>query len=53
MDKFIIDGFVNGFAKTFYYIGHLLRWVQNGRLQNYLGFALTVVLIGIIYLILR
>lgn len=52
-DKYIIDGLVNTIAGTAYYIGHLLRWVQNGRLQNYLGFALTVVLIGIIYLILR
>lgn len=52
-DKYIIDGLVNTIAGTAYYIGHLLRWVQNGRLQNYLGFAMTVVLIGIIYLILR
>lgn len=52
-DKYIIDGLVNTIAGTAYYLGHLLRWVQNGRLQNYLGFALTVVLIGIIYLILR
>lgn len=53
IDKYIIDGIVNTLAKTTYYIGHLLRWVQNGRLQNYLGFALTMVLIGIIYLMLR
>lgn len=52
-DKYIIDGLVNAIARTAYYIGHLLRWVQNGRLQNYLGFAFTVVLIGILYLILR
>ena len=52
-DKYIIDGLVNTIAQTTYYFGHLLRWVQNGRLQNYLGFALTMVLIGIIYLILR
>lgn len=52
-DKFIVDGLVNAIASLAYYIGHLLRWVQNGRLQNYLGFAFTVVLIGILYLILR
>lgn len=52
-DKYIVDGLVNTIARTTYYMGHLLRWVQNGRLQNYLGFALTMVLIGIIYLILR
>lgn len=52
-DKYIVDGIVNTIAGTTYYIGHLLRWVQNGRLQNYLGFAMTMVLIGIIYLILR
>lgn len=52
-DKNIVDGTVNTIAGTTYYLGHLLRWVQNGRLQNYLGFALTVVLVGIIYLILR
>lgn len=52
-DKYIVDGLVNTIAGTAYYLGHLLRWVQNGRLQNYLGFALTVVLIGIIYLIIR
>jgi len=49
----IVDGLVNTLAGAAYYMGHLLRWVQNGRLQNYLGFAMTVVLIGIIYLILR
>lgn len=52
-DTYIIDGLVNTIAGTVYYLGHLLRWVQNGRLQNYLGFALTMVLVGIIYLILR
>jgi len=52
-DKYIVDGLVNTIAGTTYYLGHLLRLVQNGRLQNYLGFALTMVLIGIIYLILR
>lgn len=52
-DRYIIDGAVNTSARTAYYMGHLLRWAQNGRLQNYLGLALTVVLIGIIYLILR
>lgn len=52
-DRYIIDGAVNTCARTAYYMGHLLRWAQNGRLQNYLGLALTVVLIGIIYLILR
>ena len=53
IDRYIVDGFVNTVAGTAYYIGHLLRWVQNGRLQNYLGFAFTVVLIGIIYLIIK
>jgi len=53
IDKYLVDGLVNTIAGTTYYVGHLLRWVQNGRLQNYLGFAFTVLLIGIIYLILR
>lgn len=53
IDKYIVDGLVNTIAGTTYYIGHLLRWVQNGRVQNYLGFAFTVVLLGIIYLIFR
>lgn len=53
IDKYFVDGLVNTVAGTVYYMGHLLRWVQNGRVQNYLGFAFTVVLIGIIYLILR
>jgi len=52
VDKYIVDGFINTLGGTTYYFGHLLRWVQNGRLQNYLGFAFTVLLIGIIYLIL-
>ncbi|MCT1525433.1 NADH-quinone oxidoreductase subunit 5 family protein [Sphingobacterium hotanense] len=52
IDKYIVDGFINTLGGTTYYFGHLLRWVQNGRLQNYLGFAFTVLLIGIIYLIL-
>lgn len=53
IDRNIVDGLVNTVAGTVYYMGHLLRWVQNGRIQNYLGFAFTVVLIGIVYLILR
>ena len=52
-DIYIVDGIVNAVAGITYYVGHLLRHVQNGRLQNYLGFTLTIVLIGIIYLILR
>ena len=52
IDKYIVDGFINTLGGTTYYFGQLLRWVQNGRLQNYLGFAFTVLLIGIIYLIL-
>lgn len=51
IDRYIVDGFVNLAAQTMYYIGHLLRWVQNGRLQNYFGFAFTMVLLGILYLI--
>ncbi|MBE8722347.1 NADH-quinone oxidoreductase subunit L [Sphingobacterium sp. Ka21] len=53
VDRYIVDGLVNSVAGTTYYTGHLLRWIQNGRLQNYLGFAFTIVLIGIIYLIIR
>ncbi len=52
VDRYIVDGFVNLIANSTYYVGHLLRWIQNGRLQNYLGFAFTILLIGIIYLIL-
>lgn len=53
IDKHIVDGIVNGIAALAYIIGNIFRFVQNGRLQNYLGFALTVILVGIIYLILR
>ncbi len=53
IDRYIVDGLVNTIAGSTYYLGHLLRWVQNGRLQNYLGFAFTVLLIGIIYLIFK
>lgn len=53
IDRYIVDGLVNTIAGTTYYIGHLLRWVQNGRIQNYLGFAFTIILIGIVYLIFR
>ena len=53
VDKNLVDGLVNSIGGTTYYMGHLLRWVQNGRLQNYLGFAFTVLLIGIIYLIIK
>lgn len=53
IDKHIVDGIVNGIAALAYTIGNIFRFVQNGRLQNYLGFALTVILVGIIYLILR
>lgn len=52
IDKYIVDGLINTLGGTTYYFGHLLRWVQDGRLQNYLGFTFTVLLIGIIYLIL-
>ncbi len=53
IDKYIVDGLINTLAGTTYYIGHLLRWVQNGRIQNYFGFAFTIILIGIVYLIFR
>lgn len=53
IDKHIVDGIVNGIAALAYTIGNIFRFVQNGRLQNYIGFALTVILVGIIYLILR
>ncbi|PRD54433.1 NADH-quinone oxidoreductase subunit L [Sphingobacterium gobiense] len=51
-DKYIVDGLVNSFAQATYYIGHLVRHVQNGQLQGYLGFALTIVILGILYLII-
>jgi len=51
-DKRIVDGFVNGTARTAYRLGHLARLVQNGRLQTYLGFALAVLVLGILYLII-
>ncbi len=53
VDKHIVDGIVNGTAQFTFTLGHILRHVQNGRLQNYLGFVFTLVLIGIIYLIIR
>jgi len=53
IDRYLIDGLVNMIAGLAYYIGHLLRWAQNGRLQNYLGLAFTILLIGIVYLIFR
>ncbi|MBE8713667.1 NADH-quinone oxidoreductase subunit L [Sphingobacterium hungaricum] len=51
VDKYIVDGIVNAFGSIAYGTGNLLRWVQNGRLQSYLGFAFTMVLLGLIYLI--
>ncbi|MFD2597754.1 NADH-quinone oxidoreductase subunit L [Sphingobacterium corticis] len=53
IDRYIVDGLVNLVAQTGYYLGHLLRWIQNGRLQGYMGFAFTMVLFGILYLVLR
>ena len=53
IDKYIVDGIVNVVAQLAYELGNAFRFVQNGRLQNYLGFTMTVVLIGIIYLILK
>ena len=53
IDKNIVDGIVNLAAQTAYYIGHLVRHVQNGQLQGYLGFALTIVVLGILYLIIK
>lgn len=52
-DRHIVDGLVNLIAGTTYYVGHLVRHVQNGQLQSYLGFALTVVVLGILYLIIK
>lgn len=53
IDKHIVDGIVNLVAQTAYYIGHLVRHVQNGQLQGYLGFAFTIVVLGILYLIIK
>ncbi|MGN0003321.1 MAG: NADH-quinone oxidoreductase subunit L, partial [Sphingobacterium composti] len=53
IDKYIVDGIVNGVASLAYELGNALRTFQNGRLQSYLGLTMTVVLIGIIYLILK
>lgn len=52
-DKNIIDGFVNSVANSTYYLGHLVRHVQNGQLQGYFGFALTIVILGILYLLIK
>lgn len=52
-DKHIVDGLVNFTAHTTYYTGHLVRRFQNGQLQGYLGFALTVLLLGLLYLIIK
>ncbi|TYP92993.1 NADH dehydrogenase subunit L [Sphingobacterium allocomposti] len=52
-DRHMVDGLVNLIAGTTYYVGHLVRHVQNGQLQSYLGFALTVVVLGILYLIIK
>ena len=53
IDRYIVDGIVvHVVGQGTYYLGHLLRWVQNGRLQGYIGFAFTMVLLGILYLIL-
>ncbi|GHE43643.1 NADH-quinone oxidoreductase subunit L [Sphingobacterium griseoflavum] len=52
-DANIVDGIVNWIANGTYYMGHLVRQVQNGQLQNYLGFALTIVILGILYLIIK
>lgn len=52
-DKNIIDGIVNLIANSTYTLGHLARKVQNGQLQGYIGFSLTVVVLGILYLIIK
>ncbi|WP_437922311.1 NADH-quinone oxidoreductase subunit 5 family protein [Sphingobacterium sp. LRF_L2] len=52
-DKNIVDGFVNWVANSTYFIGHLARQVQNGQLQGYIGFTLTMVILGILYLIIK
>ncbi|MGO3804990.1 MAG: NADH-quinone oxidoreductase subunit 5 family protein [Sphingobacterium sp.] len=53
LDKNVIDGLVNMVANSTYYLGHLVRHVQNGQLQGYLGFALTVLILGFLYLIIK
>lgn len=53
IDHYLVDGIVNLIAKLTYYIGHLVRQVQNGQLQTYLGFTLTMVVLGIIYLLIK
>ncbi|MCY4779935.1 NADH-quinone oxidoreductase subunit L [Sphingobacterium sp. UT-1RO-CII-1] len=53
IDHCIVDGIVNLIANLTYYIGHLVRQVQNGQIQTYLGFTLTMVVLGIIYLLIK
>lgn len=52
-DKNILDGIVNLVGNSTYYLGHLVRHVQNGQLQGYIGFALTVLILGFLYLIIK
>ncbi len=53
IDKKMVDGFVNLVANSAYYLGHLVRHVQNGQLQGYFGFALAIVILGILYLLIK
>lgn len=52
-DKNIIDAFVNLIARCTYALGHLARRIQNGQLQRYIGFSLSIVILGILYLIIK
>lgn len=53
LDRNIVDGLVNLVANATYYIGHIVRNSRHGQLQGYLGFAMTVVVLGIIYLLIQ
>lgn len=50
LDRFIIDGFINGIAVVFFYVGERTRRIQTGLVQNYALVIICVVAVLIIVL---
>lgn len=49
IDLFIVDGMVKMFAKIIGSIGGMIRKISNGNVQNYLWWALSAILILVIW----
>ena len=44
-DKYIVDGFVNVFSSFFSYLGKLYNSILTGKVQQYIGLALLVLIV--------